>query len=182
MPLKMALSRTCERPTKASPPAKSSPRVNPGVEATASYLPVAGSTTPSVPAPDSHTHSFPPCSRGECGIDRPEATTSPLGTSSSTPPLALFARQPAAPSVPPRAVTYRGRPSAIARPLRWQRSVGSSAEMNGGRHRGTKLDEGSSVQRQEKRVLTNHSSSPCPQAISWTWTLPVTWHRRGRKQ
>jgi hypothetical protein len=37
------------------------------------------------------------------------------------------------------------------------------------------------VQRHENRVLTNQSSSP-PQAISWTWTLPVTWHARGMKQ
>ncbi len=30
-------------------------------------------------------------------------------------------------------------------------------------------------------MLTNQSSSPA-QAISWTWTLPVTWQERGRKQ
>ena len=70
----------------------------------------------------------------------------------------------------------------MARPLRWQRSVGSSAETNGGRHRGAKLAERSSVQRQENRVLTTHSSPPAPQAISWPWMLPVTWLARGRKQ
>ena len=53
---------------------------------------------------------------------------------------------------------------------------------NGGRHRGAKLAEPSSVQRQENRVLTTQSSSPAPQAISWIWMLPVTWLERGRKQ
>src|SRR5690348_11057792 len=51
----------------------------------------------------------------------------------------------------------------------------------GGRQRGTKLDDRSSVHRQENRVLTNHSSSPA-QAISWMSTAPVTWQVRGRKQ
>ena len=46
MPLKMALSRTCDKPTKASGPAKSSPRVKPGSVATSSYRPVAGSIVP----------------------------------------------------------------------------------------------------------------------------------------
>ena len=36
------------------------------------------------------------------------------------------------------------------------------AVTNGGRHRGTKLDSGSSVARQEKRVLTNQSRPPAP--------------------
>ena len=53
---------------------------------------------------------------------------------------------------------------------------------NGGRHRGVKLAERSIVQRHENRVLTTHSSSPTPQAISWIWMLPVTWQERGRKQ
>ena len=98
------------------------------------------------------------------------------------PPFALFSRQPAGASVSPSAVMYRGRPSTIARPFRWQRSVGSSADTNGGRHRGVKLAERSSVQRQENLVLTAHSSSPIPQASSWIWILAVTWHERGRKQ
>ena len=42
----------------------------------------------------------------------------------------------------------------MPRPFRWQRSVGSSALTNGGRHRGAKLAEPSSVQRQENQVLT----------------------------
>ena len=54
----------------------------------------------------------------------------------------------------------------MPRPFRWQRSDGSSAETKGGRHRGVKLAEGSSVQRHEKRVLTTQSSPPAPKAIS----------------
>ena len=54
-------------------------------------------------------------------------------------PGACSARQPPAVSVSPRAVTYRGRPSTMARPLRWQRSSAARAVMNGGRQRGTKL-------------------------------------------
>ena len=57
-----------------------------------------------------------------------------------------------------------------------------STVTNGGRHRGVKLADRSSVQRHEKRVLTTQSSSSCPQAISWPWMLPVTWQLRGRKQ
>src|SRR5262249_17298696 len=159
---KTALSRTCDSPTKARSPTKSSPRVNPGVAATASYLPVFRSTTPSVPEPDSQTHSRPPYQRGEWGIDRPRVMTSPESTSIRTPPLALFGRQPPIAFASPRAVTYFGRPSTRPRPLRWQRSDGSSSVTNGGRQRGTKLDSGSSVARQEKRVLTNHSSRPAP--------------------
>src|SRR5271169_1094185 len=68
------------------------------------------------------------------------------------------------------------------RPFKWQRSVGSSALTNGGRHWGVKLADLSSVQRQENRVLTTQSAPPTPQAISWIWMLPVTWHERGRKQ
>ena len=44
MPLKTALSRTCDSPTKARLPAKSSPRVKPGTSAIGSYLPVFRST------------------------------------------------------------------------------------------------------------------------------------------
>ena len=69
----------------------------------------------------------------------------------------------------------------MPRPFRWQRSVGSSAVTNGGRHRGVKLAERSSVHRHENRVLTTHSSSPAPQAISWIWMLPVTWQDRGQE-
>jgi hypothetical protein len=42
----------------------------------------AGSTSTSCPFPDSKSHSRPLCRCGECGIDRPRATTSPVGTSS----------------------------------------------------------------------------------------------------
>src|SRR5262249_60248776 len=112
--------------------------------------------------------------RREGGIERPPGHPSPLRTPIKIPPRALFARQPAGSSVAPSAVTYFGRPSTIARPFKWQRSLGSRAETNGGRHRGTKLAERSSVHRQENRVLTTHNSPPLPQAISWPWMLPVT--------
>src|SRR6516162_9447861 len=122
------------------------------------------------PEPDSSTHSRPSCQRGECGIDKPALIVAPDGTSSSTPPLFLLARQPPRVSLVPRAVTKRGasRPwssGASPRPLRWQRSSGASAVTKGGRQRGRKLCRLLRVHRQEKRVLTNHSSSPA-QAIS----------------
>src|SRR5262245_57474662 len=117
---------------------------------------------PSVPEPDSQTQSRPPYQRGECGIDRPRQRTSPVSTSIRRPPVALVERQPALSSVSPRAVTYFGLPSTMPRPLRWQRSLGSSSETKDGRQRGTKLDSASSVARQEKRVLTNQSSRPAP--------------------
>src|SRR5262245_43787205 len=113
---------------------------------------------PNVPAPDSQIQSRPAYQRGEWGIDSPRASTSPESTSITTPPLALFARQPPMVSVSPSAVTYFGLPSTMPRPLRWQRSEGSSSETKGGRQRGLKLAEPSSVHRQEKRVLTTQSS------------------------
>ena len=51
MPLKTALLRTCDSPTKARFPAKSSPRVKPGTSAIGTYLRVCGSMNPSVPRP-----------------------------------------------------------------------------------------------------------------------------------
>ena len=89
--------------------------------------------------PDSSIQSRPSCQRGECGIDRPRRSISPVLTSSKQPPWGLSARQPPAVSVSPRAVTYLGRPSTMARPFRWQRSSAARAVMNGGRQRGTKL-------------------------------------------
>src|SRR6516164_4763435 len=157
MPLKTADSRTCDSPTKARSPTKSSPRVNPGTAATASYRPVFRSTVPSVPEPDSQTQSRPPYQRGEWGMDRPRQRIAQESTSMSTPPLALFRRQPAITFVSPSAVTYLGLPSTIPRPLRWQRSDGSNSVTNGGRQRGVKLASESSVARQEKRVLANQS-------------------------
>src|SRR5260370_8920427 len=76
----------------------------------------------------------------------------------ATPRLPLIAGQPPIMFVSPSAVTYFGLPTNIARPFKWQRSDGSSSVTNGGRQRGVKLDSGSSVARQEKRVLTNHNS------------------------
>ena len=77
-PLKMAVSRTCDRPTKARLPTKSRPRVKPGISATVSSLPVSRSTTAELPLPDSSTQSRSAYQRGECGIDRPVSTVSPL--------------------------------------------------------------------------------------------------------
>src|SRR5262249_34000336 len=154
------------RPTKAIFPAKSRPRVKPGAGAIGTYLEVFGSMNPSVPAPDSQTQIRPAYQRGEWGIDKPRVITSPESTSIRTPPRALFGRQPSGSSVSPSAVTYRGRPLTIPRPFRWQRSEGSSAEMNDGRHRGVKLAERSSVQRQENRVLTTHNSPSPPTPLS----------------
>src|SRR5262249_48587179 len=86
----------------------------------------------------------------------------PESTSIRTPPRALFARRPAIVFVSPSAVTYFGLPSTLPRPLRWQRSDGASSVTNGGRQRGVKLASGSSVARQEKRVLTNQNWPPAP--------------------
>src|SRR5262245_6160795 len=158
MPLNRALSRTCDRPTNANGPKKSSPRVKPGKSATGSNRPLAGSTTARLPAPDSSTQRRPSYHRGECGMLSPRAMISPDGTSIRIPPRALLARHPAESSVAPRAVTYRGRPSRKPSPLRWQRSSGARAVTNGGRQRGTKLYRGSSVHKQLNRVLTAHSS------------------------
>ena len=102
MPLKTALSRTCDSPTKARLPAKSTPRVKPGTSAIGSYLRVFGSMNPNVPAPDSQTQSRPAYHRGEWGIDSPRVITSPEATSIRMPPLALFARQPTGSSVSPK--------------------------------------------------------------------------------
>jgi hypothetical protein len=105
MPLKTALSRTCDSPTNARLPAKSSPRVKPGTSAIGSYLPVFRSMEPRVPAPDSQTQSRPAYHRGEWGIDNPRVITSPVSTSIRMPPLALLSRQPIGSSVSPSAVT-----------------------------------------------------------------------------
>ncbi len=57
-------------------------------------------------------------------------------------------------------------PSAMHSPFRWQRSSGASTVMNGGFQRGTKLWVLLRVQRQEKRVLTNQSSSASGVALA----------------
>ncbi len=59
MPLNTALSLTWERPTKASGPMKSMPRVKPGRRATDSQVPFFRFTLESVPRPDSSTQSYP---------------------------------------------------------------------------------------------------------------------------
>src|SRR3954447_1625908 len=71
-------------------------------------------------------------------------------------------------------------------PFRWHRSCGASSVMNGGRQRGTKLWRASRVARQEKSVLTIHSSgresSAPPHATSWHWIPPVPTEDRGSQQ
>ena len=124
MPLNTADSRTCDRPMKAYGPQNAKPRVKPGNSSSGSYRPRAGSTVPNVPVPDSSSHSRPSYQRGECGIDRPAAITALDGTSSSTPPLRLFSRQPPGESVAPSAVANCTRPSRTPNPFRWQRSSG----------------------------------------------------------
>ncbi len=180
MPLKTALSRTCERPIKASGPIKSMPRVKPGTSATVRHVRASRSTSASVPSPDSSTQSLPRCQRGECGIERPRSKISLVSMSIRMPPWALLARQPPALSVSPSAVTYLGRPSTMARPFRWQRSSGARPLRKGGRQRGLKLCAASSVQRQQNLVLTTHNSSWESYASSWMSMSPVTWMRRGR--
>src|SRR5262249_56918085 len=117
--------------------------------------------------------------RGGCATDRRRRTAAPGGGSISEPPCDLFARQPPAVSVSPRAVTYRGRPSTTASPFRWQRSSAARAETNRGCQRGTKLYLGLRVARQENRVFTIQSSSPA-HATSWMPICPVTMACRGR--
>lgn len=140
---------------------------------------MAGSTVLSVPEPDSHSHSRAACHRGVCNIDSPRATTSPESMSSTT-PRALSARHPAGASVAPSAVPYRGRPSTIPKPFRWDRSDGSSSDTNGGRHRGVKLADRSRVQRYENRVSTTHRSPPASEASPRPWMSPVKWHEWAR--
>ena len=138
---------------------------------------------PNVPAPDSQTQSRPAYHRGEWGIDSPRVITSPRGHVHQDAALGLV-RPPAGRLV---GLAQRRDVARAAVDHRPGRSGGSgrwapARVTNGGRHRGAKLAEPSSVQRQENRVLTTQSSPPAPQAISWIWMLPVTWLERGRKQ
>ena len=179
MPLKTAVSLTCDSPMKARGPKKSKPRVKPGTVAIASCLPVFGSTIERVPLPDSSTQSCPLCQRGEWGMERLRVMISLLGTSIKMPPSFLLARQPVGVFVSPRAVTYFGLPSTIPMPLRWQRSFGEYPVMKRGFQRGTKLLTVSNVHKHEKRVFTTQSSLLSPYAISWTRISPVVCESRG---
>jgi hypothetical protein len=58
MPLKTALSRTCERPMKANGPTKSIPRVKPGTCATVRHERRWRSISVKLPSPDSSTHNL----------------------------------------------------------------------------------------------------------------------------
>src|SRR5437016_3836360 len=51
---------------------------------------------PSWPRPESRSQTLPSWSRGECGIDRPSATTALVVTSMSMPPSARRSRHPSA--------------------------------------------------------------------------------------
>ena len=167
---------------KANRPWKSSPRVKPGSVGDRLVSPRLG---------------VDDAERARARLEQPELAGVPAGRMRHRQPARdRFAagdvdQHPAARLVRPPAGRGVGRaqapwrsaagPRPSPRPFRWQRSSGVSADTNGGRQRETKLWLRSSVQRHENRVLTNHSSSPA-QAISWIWTLPVTWHERGRKQ
>src|SRR3546814_1425302 len=62
----------------------------------------------------SDLHSAPSCQRGECGIESPRSTASPLAMSNSTPPSLRCARQPCGASLSARQLANAGRPSRIA--------------------------------------------------------------------
>jgi hypothetical protein len=98
--------------------------------------------------------------RGECGMDRPDSTTSLLSTSMITPPLRRCSRQPSAASDRPIEVTYFGLPSSIAMPLRWLRSSAASLEICFGFQMGAKLCVLLTVARQQNSVLTK-TMRPC---------------------
>ena len=81
-------------------------------------------------------------------MESPETTTSPLSTSTTTPPSARCSRHPWRVSVRATEVTKRGRPPSIARPFRWPRSSGTSFEIHGGVQTGSKLWRSESFARQ----------------------------------
>ena len=97
-------TRTCDNPTKARSPTMSRPRVNPGTAAIGSYS-QSGIDETDGAGPRLADPQQPGVPAREWGIDSPPETISPLGTSITTPPCDLLARQPAAVSVSPSAVT-----------------------------------------------------------------------------
>ena len=113
---------------------------------------------------------------------RPRTSVSPLSTSIRQPVVAFDGRQPAG------VVGLGERRDQLRSPIERMpaHSGGSdprptSAEMNFGFQRGTKLCRSSSVQRHEKAVLTTQSSSPS-HASSCPWISPVNRADRARKQ
>ena len=65
--------------------ANATPRAKPGQNAIGLNRPEASSISPTSPVPALQRYSLPSCSRGECGIVSPLATTSPLATSMTQP-------------------------------------------------------------------------------------------------
>ena len=110
---------------------------------------VSGSMKPRLPVPDSQTQSRPACQRGEWGIDRPRTSDLAAGHVDQNAAAALLARQPASGvGVPERRDVAR--PAVDHRQAVQMAAVlGPSAEMNGGRQRGTKLYD--PVERTEAR-------------------------------
>ncbi len=86
----------------------------------------------------------------------PRSTTSSAGTSIDDAAIGL-ALSPAADPVGLAQGGDEPRPAAFHRqPVEWQRSSGTSSEMNGGRQRGMKLYSRLVLHRQENRVFTSH--------------------------
>ena len=158
-PPKVAVSRTCESPTKASAAREHQPAGEPRQ---------LGDRLDACRCRGRRPRACPCRTRAATAARRASAASGastgppqhglPESTSIRTPPLALFSRQP--PGVV--GLAQRGdvahRSSTTQRPFRWQRSSGASSVMNGGVQRGTKLCSASSVARQEKLVATSHSS------------------------
>ena len=113
--------------------------MKPGSFASTRRAPDCGSICSTWPRPPSSTCSRPPITRGECGIDSPDATTRPDGTSITMPLPAIPLRQPNGSLLMPSAVTKRTLPSANAMPFRWHLSSGAVSVTNGGCQIGVKL-------------------------------------------
>ena len=182
MPLKTAVSRTCESPTKANRPWKSSPRVNPGISATPSCRPDPGPRRRTCPCPIPAAKAFRRTSAENVASTVRARSFHRSGRRST---------RPRAPCLPATRPEYRSpQRRRIARPaLDHRYSVQVAAILGRERRHERRLPARHEavvpIERcrvHENRVLTNHSSSPAAQAISWIWTLPVTWHERGRKQ
>src|SRR6476661_4628674 len=96
------------------------------------------------------------------------------------PVLSLLGRQPAGEFVSASVVTYRGFPSSIASPFKWQRSSAAQSVTKGGRQCGTKLKSSCSDDKHENSVFTCQSF-PSPHASSCPCTGPVKCADRVRK-
>ena len=100
-------------------------------------------------------------------------------TSISTPPSWRRWRHPLSTSERLTAVTYFGRPSCMARPLRWHRSSAASLEMNSGFQIGRKPYFRLTVARHENLVFTKTMRPVLSTESSCTSTSPTVWALRG---